>query len=146
MVDTRARGNGRAAPSQAGDSPPPPAAPSGAPGKVPAGTHPGVPGGAEEQLKLRRFADLLPALRADAEDAHNARVNGVSRGPGTGLRELDDVLGGVMQPGVHIVQGGSGVGKTAYALQVSRHLRATRPCSSPARCTWWSSCAGTRPG
>ena len=69
--------------------------------------------------QLVRFADVLGAFRADAQAAFDARVNGVSRGPGTGLRELDDVLGGVLQPGVHIVQGGSGVGKTAYALQVA---------------------------
>ena len=69
--------------------------------------------------RLVRFGDVLGAFRADAQAAFDARVNGVSRGPGTGLRELDDVLGGVLQPGVHIVQGGSGVGKTAYALQVA---------------------------
>ena len=84
-------GNGKPPPS-VGDSPPP---------------------------QLVRFGDVLGAFRADAEAAHKARVEGVSRGPGTGLRELDDVLGGVLQPGVHIVQGGSGVGKTAYALQVA---------------------------
>lgn len=67
--------------------------------------------------KLTTFADVLGAFRADAQAAFDARVKGVSRGPGTPLRSLDDVLGGVRQPGVHIVQGGSGVGKTAWALQ-----------------------------
>lgn len=92
MVDMQAAANGKAALGGLGDSPPP---------------------------KLLRFADVLGAFRADAEGAHDARKNGTSRGPATGLRELDDVLGGVLQPGVHIVQGGSGVGKTAYALQVA---------------------------
>jgi replicative DNA helicase len=69
--------------------------------------------------KLTTFADVLGAFRADAQAAFDAHTKGVSRGPGTGLKALDDVLGGVMQPGVHIVQGGSGVGKTAYALQVA---------------------------
>ncbi|MGH2355813.1 MAG: DnaB-like helicase C-terminal domain-containing protein, partial [Chloroflexota bacterium] len=87
-------GNGKsAAPVLAGDSPPP--------------TTP----------KLTTFADVLGAFRADAQAAFDARVNGVSRGPSTCLRSLDDVLGGVRQSGVHIVQGGSGVGKTAWALQ-----------------------------
>lgn len=92
MAETTAVANGKAASWAMGDSPPP---------------------------KLLRFADVLGAFRVDAEAAHDARVNGTARGPATGLRELDDVLGGVMQPGVHIVQGGSGVGKTAYALQVA---------------------------
>ncbi len=77
------------------------------------------PAGDSPPPRLVRFADVLGAFRADAQAAFDARVNGVARGPGTGLRELDDVLGGVLQPGVHIVQGGSGVGKTAYALQVA---------------------------
>jgi replicative DNA helicase len=76
--------------------------------------------------KLVRFADVLEAFRADAEDAFNARVNGVSRGPVTGLRSVDDALGGVMQPGVHVLQAGSGVGKTAWGLQSAAE------CGAPA--------------
>jgi len=80
---------------------------------------PPPPPAASEQPRLLRFADVLPALRADAEGAHEARVKGVARGPVTGLGELDDVLGGVLQPGLHVTQGGSGIGKTAFALQVA---------------------------
>lgn len=69
--------------------------------------------------KLLRFSDVLGAFRADAEAAFDARVNGVPRGPVTGIRALDDVLGGAMQPGLHIVHGGSGVGKTAFVLQTA---------------------------
>jgi replicative DNA helicase len=90
-------------------------------------THPGTNGKATAPLstgdspppKLVRFGDVLGAFRADAQAAFDARVHHTPRGPVTGLRELDDVLGSVLQPGVHIVQGGSGVGKTAYALQVA---------------------------
>jgi replicative DNA helicase len=37
----------------------------------------------------------------------------------TGLRALDDALGGVLQPGLHVVHGGPGAGKTAFCLQVA---------------------------
>jgi replicative DNA helicase len=46
-------------------------------------------------------------------------VGGRPRGPATGLRSLDKVLGEVLQPGLHVVHGGPGVGKTAFALQVA---------------------------
>src|SRR5215213_9044328 len=83
-------GNGKASgPSSVGDSPP----------------------------RLVRFGDVLGAFRADAEAAFDARTKGVSRGPTTGIKSLDDVLGGVRQPGVHILGGPSGTGKTAWALQ-----------------------------
>jgi hypothetical protein len=96
-MTTTAGRNG--SPSTASGAPPPPAA--------------------SEQPRLLRFADVLPALRADAEGAHEARTKGLARGPVTGLGELDDVLGGVLQPGLHVTQGGSGIGKTAFALQVA---------------------------
>jgi replicative DNA helicase len=44
----------------------------------------------------------------------------------TGLRTLDDALGGVLQPGLHVVHGGPGAGKTAFCLQVAG------TCGSPA--------------
>src|SRR5262249_16936954 len=62
---------------------------------------------------------LLGEWEADAQAAFDARVNGIPRGPVTGLRSLDDALGGVLQPGLHIVHGGPGVGKTALGLQIA---------------------------
>ena len=40
-------------------------------------------------------------------------------GPITGLIKLDEMLGGYLAPGVHIVHGDPGAGKTAFALQVA---------------------------
>jgi replicative DNA helicase len=37
----------------------------------------------------------------------------------TGLRKLDALIGGVLQPGLHSIQGGPGSGKTAFALQIA---------------------------
>jgi len=66
-----------------------------------------------------KLGQLLGEWEADAQAAHDARVNGTLRGPVTGLAGLDRVLGGVLQPGLHIAHGGPGVGKTALGLQVA---------------------------
>jgi len=69
--------------------------------------------------QLHKLGQLLGEWEADAQAAHDARVNGTLRGPVTGLAGLDRVLGGVLQPGLHIAHGGPGVGKTALGLQVA---------------------------
>ncbi len=69
--------------------------------------------------QLMKLGQLLGEWEADAQAAHDARVNGTLRGPVTGLVGLDRVLGGVLQPGLHIAHGGPGVGKTALGLQVA---------------------------
>src|SRR5918998_209612 len=51
--------------------------------------------------------------------ASDARTKNVPRGPVSGIASLDAALGGVLHPGLHIVHGGPGVGKTAWALQVA---------------------------
>jgi len=61
----------------------------------------------------------LGEWEADAQAAHDARVTGTLRGPITALAGLDRILGGVLQPGLHIAHGGPGVGKTALALQIA---------------------------
>lgn len=76
--------------------------------------------------RLVKLSGLLEEWEADAEAAHLARVAGTPPGPVTGLPTLDRELGGCLHPGVNILHGTPGVGKTAFALQV-----ATR-CSCPA--------------
>jgi len=66
-----------------------------------------------------KLAGLLDEWQADAEAAHQARVNGVPRGPVTGFPHLDADLGGCLHPGINVLHGGPGVGKTAFALQVA---------------------------
>src|SRR5918996_1264990 len=42
-----------------------------------------------------------------------------ARAPVTRIPQLDDVLGGALQPGVHVVHASPGAGKTALALQIA---------------------------
>lgn len=68
---------------------------------------------------VMRLGDLIGALRDDAAAAYEARQSGQPRGPITRIPVLDDALGGALQAGVHVLHAGSGVGKTALALQIS---------------------------
>lgn len=69
--------------------------------------------------RLMRLGDLLGEWQADALAAHEARVNGLARGPVTGFATLDRELGGALCAGLHIVHGQPGAGKTAFTLQVA---------------------------
>jgi len=82
--------------------------------------------GAPAAPRLMQLSQLLGEWEADAQAAFDARVNGTARGPVTGLVKLDAVLGGLLSPGLHIVHGSAGVGKTAFALQ------AATACGCPA--------------
>ncbi len=73
----------------------------------------------EPQARLIRLSDALADFRADADAAHHARVTGTPRGPVTGLKKLDFELGGAFAPGVHVVHGNAGTGKTAFGLQTA---------------------------
>jgi replicative DNA helicase len=77
------------------------------------------PRSGEPTPRLARLGDLLGEWEADATAAHQARLTGMPRGPVTGLAGLDLELGGVLEPGVHVVHAGPGVGKTALCLQVA---------------------------
>jgi replicative DNA helicase len=68
--------------------------------------------------QLVRLGDLLGALQTDAEEAYRAMQEGRPRGPVTGLPRLDQVLGGAIVPGLHILHASPGVGKTALCLQI----------------------------
>lgn len=69
--------------------------------------------------RLVRLSGLLEEWEADAAAAAEARANQVPRGPITGLPKVDQALGGCLAPGVSIVHGTPGIGKTAFALQTA---------------------------
>ncbi len=69
--------------------------------------------------RLARFTTLLDEWDEYAQTAYDARVNGTARGPVTGFKYLDEELGHALQPGVHVLHGDSGAGKTAFAGQVA---------------------------
>lgn len=75
--------------------------------------------GAVPKPRLTRFAGLLDEWDDYAQTAFDARVNGTPRGPLTGFKYLDEELGHALQPGVHVLHGDSGAGKTAFAGQVA---------------------------
>src|SRR6266545_973070 len=74
---------------------------------------------AEPKAQLYCLDALLPAAEAEAAVAHAAAQGGRPRGPVSCFRSLDTALGGALAPGVHVVHGGPGVGKTAFGLQVA---------------------------
>lgn len=81
---------------------------------------------AGETARLLRIADLLDKAREDAELRHAARRDGLALGPVTGMRKLDNTLGGGLRPGLHIAHGQPGVGKSALCLQIATS------CGAPA--------------
>lgn len=68
---------------------------------------------------LLRLGDLLADAEADARRLHDARLSGAARGPVTGLPRLDRELSGALEPGLHVLHGTPGAGKSAMALQVA---------------------------
>lgn len=72
-----------------------------------------------QRPRLCLLSDLLDEWQSEAEAAHEARVSQTLRGPITGFKKLDEDLGGCLSPGLHIVHGQPGTGKTAWALQVA---------------------------
>ena len=63
--------------------------------------------------------DLVDQLISDSEAVAAARASGRASGPVTGIKTLDLMLGGYLLPGLHVLQSGTGVGKTAFALQIA---------------------------
>lgn len=66
-----------------------------------------------------RLKDLLSEWEEDATEAHEAYETGVPRGPVTGMDTLDYELGGWFSPGLFVIHGQPGAGKTAFVLQVA---------------------------
>ena len=75
--------------------------------------------GGVQAPRLFRMGDLLGEWETDANAAHDARVRGIARGPVTGFVSIDRELGGALCPGLHIVHGQPGAGKTAFTLQIA---------------------------
>ena len=63
--------------------------------------------------------DLVSQFVQDTEAAQQARLSNRPRGPVTGLSKLDEILGSYLAPGLHVLQGAPGCGKTAFALQIA---------------------------
>jgi replicative DNA helicase len=66
-----------------------------------------------------QLGDLLPEWQEEAKAAHEAFRTNTPRGPVTGFRGLDQALSGFLVPGLHVVHGNAGTGKTAFCLQVA---------------------------
>jgi replicative DNA helicase len=72
-----------------------------------------------DKPRVYRLGDLLGEWDSFAEEAHQAWEGKKPLGIKTGLDRVDEQIGGVFQPGLHSIQGGPGVGKTAFGLQVA---------------------------
>lgn len=69
--------------------------------------------------RLCSLSDLLDDWQSEAQARREAFVEDRPRGPVSGLKPLDDALGGVLAPGLHILHGQPGTGKTALGLQIA---------------------------
>jgi replicative DNA helicase len=69
--------------------------------------------------RLYHWDDLLDEAVADAEMRHNAATAKRPLGPVSGLKRLDDRLAGAFLPGLHVLHGSPGSGKTALAWQIA---------------------------
>jgi replicative DNA helicase len=65
------------------------------------------------------LGDLLEEWDTFADEAYAAKQGNKPIGVKTGLARIDEGIGGAFQPGLHSIQGGPGVGKTAFALQMA---------------------------
>ena len=68
---------------------------------------------------LTLLSDLSDALLEEEAAIRKARASGKPGGPVTGFAPLDESLGGFLAPGLHVLMGAPGTGKTAFALQVA---------------------------
>ena len=72
-----------------------------------------------EKPRITILSDLVGEFVRDAEAARQAIESGRPRGPITGLHQVDQALGTYLVPGLHVLQGAPGCGKTAFALQTA---------------------------
>lgn len=69
--------------------------------------------------KLLSLSDIGLSYYLDALNRQEALADGRILGPSTGLKGLDEALGGYLTPGVHVLTGSPGVGKTAFGFQIA---------------------------
>jgi replicative DNA helicase len=69
--------------------------------------------------RLLLLGSLIDAFAADAQARHDAFITGRPLGPVLPFGKVNIAMGGAFAPGVHIVHGSPGVGKTAFGLQVA---------------------------
>lgn len=69
--------------------------------------------------RLYPLSSLIDAAVAVSEGLYEARTEGRPVGPITGLPALDHELCGAFTPGLHVLHGAPGAGKTALALQIA---------------------------
>lgn len=74
---------------------------------------------ADEKPPLFQLAGLVDALTEDAAMRRQAKLENRPIGPVTGFPTLDAMLSGCLMPGLHVLHGGPGTGKTALALQIA---------------------------
>ena len=74
---------------------------------------------APQKRIIYRLGDLVDTLATEADAQYQALKDNKPLGLITNIPRLDKELGGALTPGLHSLQGGPGVGKTAFALQVA---------------------------
>jgi replicative DNA helicase len=66
-----------------------------------------------------RLCDLLAEFDTFADKLETAKKTGKPFGPVTGFESIDRELCGAFSPGLHVVTGNTGAGKTAFCLQMA---------------------------
>ncbi len=72
---------------------------------------------------LLPLAGIVDDLYTDAAARRLAKQEGRPLGPVTGFSKLDSMLSGSLMPGLHILHGSPGVGKSALALGIACHAQ-----------------------
>lgn len=75
--------------------------------------------GRRPEPRLLYLRQIVETVRLDAQQRHQARKEGRVLGPVTGFASLDAQIGEILHPGIYIVHGSPGVGKSALALQIA---------------------------
>lgn len=75
--------------------------------------------------KLQTLNHILGELTQANDLAFQLQQSGKSPGPQTGIDSLDEIIGGFLSPGLHVLQAAPGAGKTAMGLQIASD------CGSP---------------
>lgn len=73
----------------------------------------------QQSVRIFQLQELVAPFVKETEAAQAAALAGRPRGPITGLAALDEILGTYLAPGLHVLQGAPGCGKTAMALQIA---------------------------